>query len=141
MPTINLFGWLFFYSNVDTQSKYYSSRDEYLEHFGQWVIRGEKSFVENTAVKLWKRVGRGIIHELKYSLKPTDSGDYLLFVYCDDRRREDVKRDLELLGAKTMKWKYQRKSIKESKEYFSRIMELRDEVLKRVKEVQLKHNF
>lgn len=133
MPVIGLGFWIYCHSDVDIESRYYSNKSEYLEHIGDWLIRGKKSFIESAARRLRRRVGKGIIHDLKYSSKPEMGGkDYLMAVYCDDRRREEVKKDLNLLGARKMEWRYQRKDI----EVFSKVMEAE---IRMVRKLRLKH--
>jgi len=110
MPAIGFGNWIYHYSNVDSESRYLN-REDYLQHFGQWIASGSGELVRSSARITGQRVGKGIVHELKFSAQQGIEGNYLLVVYCDDRRRDELRKDLERLGFADIQWKYQKECI------------------------------
>jgi len=101
----------------------YKPYPEYLEHNGEWIIYGEKNFIEDLGSKMLILVGKDGILQAKFTRNPAlkvhegfDLGkSYALIVYCDDRNRDSVKRKLQdSLGVDKMLWKYDRETIEET---------------------------
>jgi hypothetical protein len=95
------------------------SEEEYLEHYGKWLISGSKGYIESLARLIDPLVEGGQIDSAKYSKKEPrtdpfpDKRDYVMCVYSDDRERDRVKRLLESLGVERMTWKYDRQTIED----------------------------
>jgi len=95
------------------------SEEEYLEHYGKWLIFGPKEYVENLAIQIDPLVEGGEIDHAKYCKSepgfdpfPKRKG-YVLCVYCDDGEKDRVRKLLEKLGVKDMEWKYDRQTIED----------------------------
>lgn len=82
--------------------------DEYIEHWGKWLVFGNSEAVVALAKELDTYVDRGEIDSAKYNREPSPigKGDCVLCVYCDDRDRERVWNILSSLGLSKRIWKY-----------------------------------
>lgn len=132
MPTIGFGSWIYFTSNTNAEARY-RNREEYLNHFGQWIAGGSEELVRSSARIIRQRVGKGIVHELKLSAQQEIEGNYLLVVYCDDRRRDELRKDLERLGFADIQWQYQKECIEFYTSFVNSVVEIFNEKLKALK--------
>lgn len=106
-------GWVYIESEKDKRPI-----EETLRYRGKWVIYGSKRYVENLAKSLKDEVGK-TIDAMKYSVKSTKvtpnapERKHALLVYCDERRRDEIRNILESKGVKEVIWKYDRESLAE----------------------------
>ena len=96
------------YSDSDDIGEY----EEYLRHYGKWLIRGSYIRLRSLAGKLKLKVASGVIPELKYNKDPgLGYNNCVMCVYCDDRDWETVKNAVADTGASVDSWKYDRKTL------------------------------
>lgn len=95
------------------------SEKEYLEHYGKWLIFGPKAYMEKLARLINPFVESGQIDRAKYCKKEPgfdpfpNRKDYVMCVYADDRKRDEIKRLLESLGVERLTWKYDRQTFED----------------------------
>ena len=98
----------------------YESQEEYLKHCGKLIMYDQKGVIESLGSKMLGLVGKDGILQAKFTRSPAldvpegcvPGRDHALIVYCDDRNRGPVKRELRKeLGVKKMFWKYDRDTI------------------------------
>ena len=91
------------------------TREEYLEHRGKWVIFDEKEYLDRLARMLDPYVEDRYINTIKYLRKAVYfwAGYNLpiMYVYCDDREREDVWQILRSIGVTHKEWIYERETM------------------------------
>ena len=88
---------------------------EYLEHWGKWIILGEKKYFEELAAMLDPYVELGIIPCCKYDRFPLGEfsmTECVMYVFCDDREKEKISQILSSHGATTRAWVPERDAIK-----------------------------
>jgi len=101
------------YKYVAYEGKPLTNKD-YLEHWGKWLVYGQRSKLDRLAKKLDAYVETGSIACIKYDKKPlTNLGmdECVMCVYCDERCRDDVRQLLAGEGEKPGAWMYDRKTI------------------------------
>jgi len=99
-----------------TLDKQQKMNDEYLRHWGKWLIFEPKKLLKELAKKLDFYVEKGEIPSAKYARTPQlGSKVPVMCVYCDDRERETIWAILLKLGVKTKIWKYDRQTIEDWK--------------------------
>lgn len=97
------------------------SEEEYLEHYGKWLMFGPRVYMEKLAGLIDPLVENGQIDRAKYCKKEPgfdsfpNRKDYVMCVYSDNRKRNEVKQLLEKLGVKSMTWKYDRRTFEDWK--------------------------
>jgi GTP-binding protein len=87
------------------------TREEYLEHWGKWVIAEDKERLDELARELDIAVEHGLIFFIKYlrsSYPVFDLDKPIMGVFCDDRERDEVLQMLALVGATPQHWMYER---------------------------------
>ncbi len=87
------------------------SKDEYLEHFGKWVVMGTRVHLDGLAKELDPYVEEREIHSMKYTRDAEeifDLDECVLCIYCDDREREDLWQILKKHGVSQKSWVYER---------------------------------
>ena len=89
--------------------------DEYLEHWGKWLVFGSASAIRSLAERLDQYVDRGEIDTAKFNREPSPvgRGDCVMCVYCDDRDRERVWDILHRQGVPKRIWKYDRQTYED----------------------------
>jgi hypothetical protein len=89
-------------------------REEYLGHYGKWLIFELRERLDKLAALLDTYVERGEIDSAKYGRKPgLGSKVSVMCVYCDDRRREKVWEVLASFGVTKRIWKYDRQTLED----------------------------
>ncbi len=79
-----------------SKPQYFKSRKEalteYWQHFGKWLIFSQdRAYLKELARKIDSYVNEGKINSAKYNREPSPSTDsFVIYVYCDDREREEV---------------------------------------------------
>lgn len=99
----------------------YKPYSEYLEHNGKWIVYGKKEAIEDLGRMMIGLVGKHGIIQANFTKNPalrvpegfSHGKDHALIVYCDDRKRENVKNRLNRLGIGNMLWEYERETIEE----------------------------
>lgn len=87
------------------------TREEYIEHWGKWVIAGDKGQLDDWAQDLDLAVEEGLIYMIKYLRQAPqiiDMDTPLMCVYCDDRERGDILYLLSSIGIMPHGWEYER---------------------------------
>ena len=90
------------------------TKEEYLEHWGKWVIFGEKGYLDELAYQLDPYVEDRHICNIKYlreALVWTGFDQPAMCVYCDDREKEDIWQILSGVGLTDKLWIYERETI------------------------------
>lgn len=102
-------------SHVPTYKGRRITKEEYLEHWGKWVIPEDRERLDELARGLDIAVEHGLIYFIKYlrSAHPV-FGLYkpIMGVFCDDRERDEVLQILSLVGATPHHWLYERDAFK-----------------------------
>lgn len=91
-----------------------SSKEEYLEHFGKWVIMGEKEELDKLARKLEPYMESRAIYSIKYTREPEHMfglDSCVMCVFCDDREKEDIWEILAGVGVTLKAFVYDRQVI------------------------------
>jgi len=87
------------------------TREEYLEHWGKWVILDTREKLDELAKKIDPYVEDRYIYNIKYDRAPLpflDMGDVcVMMVFCDDRERERVWEILAKVGVTEKAWFYE----------------------------------
>jgi GTP-binding protein len=102
-------------THVPTYKGRMITREEYLEHWGKWVIVEDKERLDELAHELDIAVEHGLIFFIKYlrSADPVFGLDKpVMGVFCDDRERDEVLQMLALVGATPQHWMYERDMFK-----------------------------
>ena len=106
------------YSWTHLESRVSLPLEEDIKHGGKYVIYGLKEEVEELAEKLESKIGN-TINAIKFSTVPVKvtphapENQHALLVYCDKRRRTEVMKILEYIGADNYVWKSTRESWRE----------------------------
>jgi len=88
------------------------SDEEYLRHWGKWLIFGSPERMWDLARKLDPFVEAEEVDSAKFTRAPREGHpDCVMCVYCDDRDRERVWKILEGLGVERRIWKYDRETL------------------------------
>lgn len=90
------------------------TQEEYLDHWGKWVILDEREKLDELAVKLNPYVESRAIQSIKYDRSPQkifDLDECAMLVFCDDRERDEVWKILSNLGVTLKTWVYERETI------------------------------
>ncbi|MDY7034527.1 MAG: hypothetical protein SVY10_21830 [Thermodesulfobacteriota bacterium] len=90
------------------------TKEEYFEHWGKWVIFGEKEYLDELACQLDPYVEDRHICNIKYlreALVWTGFDQPAMCVYCDDREKEDIWQILSGVGLTDKLWIYERETI------------------------------
>jgi hypothetical protein len=90
------------------------TKEEYLQHWGKWVISGERKYLDELAHMLDPYVEAKYIYPIKYLRQaPFWIGfeQPAMCVYCDDREKEDIWRILSNLGVTHKQWIYEEETI------------------------------
>jgi hypothetical protein len=90
------------------------TKEEYLEHWGKWVIMDEREQLDELARKLEPYVESRAIYTIKYTRSPEhifDIDTCVMCVFCDDREKEEVWQILSSLGVTLKAWVYDREVI------------------------------
>jgi hypothetical protein len=90
------------------------TKEEYLEHWGKWVIMDEREQLDELARKLEPYVESRAIYTIKYTRSPEPSfglNTCFMGVFCDDREKEEVWQILSSLGVTLKLWVYDREII------------------------------
>lgn len=80
---------------------------EVLQYWGKWIVMGEKSWLDELAVKLDPYVENKKIPCIKYDRKPPANlgvKECVFMVYCDSREKDAVWEILSLHGVKLKAW-------------------------------------
>jgi hypothetical protein len=92
-------------------------KSDYLLHYGKWLIfTRRREYLEELAKKLDPYVEEGKIDSAKYCREPAPwAKKMVMCVYCDDRKRDEVRKILHELGVDTrnMRWKYERQTLQD----------------------------
>ena len=113
------FQWIYILPSnpkLPSKRKYPSPKteEEYLEHWGKWVVFGEKEYVGGLARSLDPYVEAKHIYPIKY-LRQAPPGlgfeQPVMCVYCDDREKEEVWEILCNLGVTQKQWVYESETI------------------------------
>ncbi len=87
------------------------SQEEYLEHWGKWVVADSEERLAELAVRLNSYVEVRQIHSIKYCRVPqlwAGRDKPIMGIFCDDREREEVKNILSHVGVSPEIWMYDR---------------------------------
>jgi len=87
------------------------TKEEYLEHWGKWVIVDSRQRLDELALDLEPAVELRIIHMIKYlrSAWPGFGFDKpIMGIFCDDRDHEEVLQVLSMVGVTPHRWLYER---------------------------------
>ena len=90
------------------------TREEYLEHWGKWIISGDREKLDELAAKLDPHVENREIQSIKYDRSPQEMfglEECAMLVFCDDRERDAVWTLLSSLGVTLKAWVYERETI------------------------------
>jgi len=91
----------------------YQTDEEYFEHYGKWMtFRRDPNIFDELARKIEPYIERGEIDLAKYNRKPSLPcyDTVVMFVYCDDRDKEEVRKILNKFGVTGWRWKYEWKT-------------------------------
>ncbi|MDY6880192.1 MAG: DUF4125 family protein [Desulfatiglans sp.] len=98
-----------------TQWDFPTTKEDYLEHWGKWVIMESKETLDALAAKLEPYVEDRSIYSIKYDQTPQEFiglGDALgMCVFCDDRDRDRVWGILAQEGVTEKAWYYERQTL------------------------------
>ena len=89
-------------------------RDEYLEHWGKWIISERRETLDELAAKLDPYVESRVIQSIKYDRSPqTIFGleECAMLAFCDDRERDEVWNILSSFGLTLKAWVYERETV------------------------------
>ena len=121
----------FVYIMADKDTSYPSLK-EHFKHCGKWMIYAEKKVIDSMVPKVRSLVGKHDILEAKFSKIPalevpegfTRGKDYVMIVYCDDRKNKGVREILEReLKVDRLFWKYDRLTLEETIEKGEKVPE------------------
>ena len=90
------------------------TKEECLEHWGKWVIFGQREYLDELALQLDPYVEDRYIWDIKYLCQaPTWMGYDLpaMVVFCDDREKEEIWQVLSSLGVTDKQWVYERETM------------------------------
>jgi len=90
------------------------TQEEYLEHWGKWIILGERETLDELAAKLDPYVEKRAIQSIKYDRSPQkifELAECAMLVFCDDRERDEVWEILSRVGVTLKSWVYERETI------------------------------
>ncbi len=90
------------------------NREEYLEHWGKWIISDDRGNLDKLAAELDSYVEDRTIQSIKYDRSPQeifDLDDCAMLVFCDDRERDEVWLILSTFGVATKAWVYERETV------------------------------
>ena len=91
------------------------TKEEYLEHWGKWVIMDDKEQLDELAQDLDIAVEFGWIPQIKYSRRPPSElgiDKCVMVVFCDDRERGEILQFLQAAGVMPQGWEYAREMVK-----------------------------
>jgi len=94
------------------------TKEEYLKHWGKWVIMDSKEYLDQMAEDLDVAVELGWIPQIKYTQYPSPQlglNKCVMCVFCDDRLRGEVLQLLSVAEIMPDGWEYERDMIKEWK--------------------------
>jgi hypothetical protein len=87
---------------------------QYLEHWGKWLVFGNREEVEDLAKKLDPYVEEHRVPAVKYDRKLITEFQLnrcVMCVYCHDQQRDDVWEVLAVLGVKDKAWMFERETL------------------------------
>lgn len=125
------------------------TKEECLEHWGKWVIFGQRQYLDELALQLDPYVEDRYIWDSKYLRQALTWMGYdlpAMCVYCDDREKEEIGQILSSLGVTDKRWVYERETIAEWQpggKFFERMIahrELSPEESEKVKEKFQQYN-
>jgi hypothetical protein len=90
------------------------TNQEYLDHWGKWIILGPREELDKLAKKIDPYVEETRVPAAKYDRNTIDAfklGDCVMCVYCDERQREDVWEVLASLGVEEKMWVFERETV------------------------------
>ena len=90
------------------------TKEGYLEHWGKWVIFGEREYLDKLACQLDPYVEDRHICNIKYlcrALLWTGFDKPAMCVYCDDREKEEIWQILSHFDIPNKLWVYERETI------------------------------
>lgn len=90
------------------------TKEEYLEHWGKWVIFDDKQGLDDLANDLDIAVERRWIPQIKYTRSAAPElglSKPVMAVYCDERERGEVLQFLLVAGAMPYGWEYEREMV------------------------------
>ena len=113
------FQWIYIvHSNPDLPYKgkhdFPKGKEEYLEHWGKWVVFGEKKYLDELARQLDTYVEERHIHSIKYLRQPPFWMGFdqpVICVFCDDRERGEILQLLQDAGVMPHGWESERRTI------------------------------
>lgn len=90
------------------------NKQDYLEHWGKWIIIENRGHLDELATKLDPSVESRAIHSIKYTREPERElgmDECAMLVFCDDRERDEVWEILSGFGVTLQAWVYDRQTI------------------------------
>jgi hypothetical protein len=91
-----------------------ATKEDYLEHWGKWVIMDDKEHLDELAEDLDIAVERRWIPQIKYTRYPAPEmalDKCVMAVFCDDRERGDILQFLLVAGAMPQGWEYEKDMV------------------------------
>lgn len=111
--------WVWLKRKKALRGVYYcpKSEEEYLEHWGKWLVFDSAAALRSLADKIDQHVNSGEIDSAKFNREPSrvGRGDCVMCIYCDDRDKERVWGILSLFGVSKRIWKYDRQTYQDWK--------------------------
>ena len=101
------------YQYVAYQGKALTNR-EYLEHWGKWLIPGDRNKLDALAIKLDPYVESSLIACFKYDRRPLTNlrlQECFMCVFCDDRNRDEIWKLLAMQGERLKAWIHDRETV------------------------------
>jgi hypothetical protein len=90
------------------------TNQEYLEHWGKWIIFGPKEQLSEIAKKIDPYVEEKKIPAAKYDreiIQEFELGECVMCVYCDERQREEVWEILSSLEIEDKMWVFEKETM------------------------------
>lgn len=87
------------------------TKEEYLQHWGKWIVLDDKEKLDMLALKLDLIVELRWVYMIKYSRSVPEIGNFdkpIMYIFCDDRERGEILRLLSLIGVMPHGWEYER---------------------------------
>ncbi|MEE4351731.1 MAG: ribosome biogenesis GTPase Der [Desulfatiglans sp.] len=87
------------------------TREEYMEHWGKWIISDDRPRLDELAKELEIAVEMDIIYMIKYTREGSPVFGFekpIMCIFCDGRDREEVAGALSLVGVTPTRWMYEK---------------------------------
>ena len=91
------------------------TREEYMEHWGKWIISDDRPRLDELAKELEIAVEMDIIYMIKYTREGSPVFGFekpIMCIFCDGRDREEVAGALSLVGVTPGRWMYEKEMFK-----------------------------